>query len=143
MQCREAEALMHCDAIIDQTRDLGGVVTISWHERSLAPERQWEGTYKELLRSLHRRKASIRPAREIVMWFQTRRAVNLEGVHADPDALRRRATHPGSAENGQLLLRVYGSREHTGGQDRSVVTDLPFDDGDFEAVFSRRDGFRS
>ena len=40
MNCAEQEALDLCERILNWTQDLGGVSTLSWHERSLVPERR-------------------------------------------------------------------------------------------------------
>jgi hypothetical protein len=136
MHCREAEALTICSAIIDQTQELGGVLTLSWHERSLAPERQWDGAYRQLLEQLRRRRASIRPAGEIVSWFQARRAVNFEGVHVNGGMLRELAARPAIAsQDEELLLRIHGVDSEAGARrDGSCFTDVPLRGGDLEGL---------
>jgi hypothetical protein len=108
MHCRPRDALRLCRTLIAQTRQLGGVVTVSWHERSLVPERQWDVLYRQLLDDLQRAGASIRPARDVVAWFKVRRSVDLEGVDFDRALLGGLAaqTARGATES-TLLIRVH------------------------------------
>ena len=46
---------------MDKMQDLGGVLRL-WHERSLAPERQWDRVYRELLATLRDRGAAVMTA---------------------------------------------------------------------------------
>ena len=87
MNCAEQEALGFCGQILDWTQRLGGVSTLSWHERSLVPERQWDGVYRWLLAQLRQRAAYVAPARDVISWFSARRSVDLEGAGIDPDLL--------------------------------------------------------
>jgi hypothetical protein len=109
MHCRPSEATRICRALIDETRKLGGVLTVSWHERSLVPERQWDVVYRELLDDLRRAGASIRPARDVVAWFELRRAVDLEAADIDRVALSSLAAREScEAPEPTLLIRVHG-----------------------------------
>jgi hypothetical protein len=109
MHCRPSEAARRARALIDRTRGLGGVLTLSWHERSLVPERQWDGLYRELLEALSVAGASIRPARDVVAWFRLRRAIDLESTEIDLGAL------PPAADP-DIRIRLHG---------REGWTDLP------------------
>jgi hypothetical protein len=110
MHCREDEAIALGERIIDTVRRTGGVATISWHERSLAPERMWDGVYRRLLASLRVRGASVRPAREIVSWFRLRREIDLEGVDLRSESVGRLPSATGADA---LRVRVHRRRgEH-------------------------------
>ena len=89
MHCREDEAVTLGKQIIDTVCETGGVATISWHERSLSPERLWDEVYRELLAILRARGASVRPAREVVSWFRLRRGIDLEGVDLTSESVLR------------------------------------------------------
>jgi hypothetical protein len=102
MHLRPAEAVAACETLIAEVREHGGVATISWHERSLSPERLWGDVYARVRALLRRRRADVRPAREIVAWFRTRRSVSLEGVGVDIARL----TAAPSAEGDPAALRV-------------------------------------
>jgi hypothetical protein len=137
MGCSETEAFGLCDRILDWTEQLGGVSTLSWHERSLVPERQWDGTYRWLLSEVQRRGAYVAPARDVVSWFSARRSVDLQGVEVGGDRLR-------AIANGELqgvappslMLRLHaGWPEHasTGG---SESEDIPVQAGTLSAFLS-------
>jgi hypothetical protein len=53
----------------------GGALTVNWHDRSLAPERLWDDTYRRLLEECKARGAWFATAAQTVAWFQKRRAV--------------------------------------------------------------------
>ena len=111
MHCRESEAVAIAERLLNTVCEVGGAATISWHERSLSPERLWDQVYAELRNHLHATRAAVRPAHQVVDWFRTRRGVDLEGAELSPesiteialedtipiDALRVRIHHPTSA----------------------------------------------
>lgn len=51
----------------------GGVLTSNWHDRSIAPERLWEGFYIWFLQTLKDRGAWFPTAKRAVAWFRKRR----------------------------------------------------------------------
>ena len=51
----------------------GGVLTVNWHDRSIAPERQWEGSYCRLMADCEAAGAWFATAAQTVGWFQKRR----------------------------------------------------------------------
>lgn len=53
----------------------GGVLTFNWHDRSIAPERLWDGVYQDLLADLRRAGAWLCGAGAAVRWFRKRRSV--------------------------------------------------------------------
>lgn len=102
MHCREHEALEIAKAVVDTVRDTGGVATISWHERSLSPERLWDRVYDGVLDHLRARQASVRTAHEVVAWFRARRGVDLEAAHLAPGSIEEIAI-PDPAEHADAL----------------------------------------
>jgi hypothetical protein len=81
--------------IFDYARNHGGVVTINWHDRSIAPERLWGDFYLQILQELSSRGAWFATATQAVSWFRGRRAVAFESddrsglrvtiaAHSDP-----------------------------------------------------------
>jgi hypothetical protein len=126
MNCTEREALPICERILDWTQELGGVSTLLWHERSLVPERQWDGAYRWLLAQLRRRSARVLPAREVVSWFGTRRSVDLQGVEVDADRLHAFAgPGPRAAASPALVLRIHGCLPDGADAGASGFTDIP------------------
>jgi hypothetical protein len=73
------EAHNRVSGIIDNAARLGGCVTVNWHDRSIAPERCWDGFYKELIAELSRKGAWFATATEAVSWFRKRRSARFEG----------------------------------------------------------------
>ena len=53
----------------------GGALTVNWHDRSIAPERLWDDSYRHLLEECKARGAWFASAAQTVAWFQKRRAV--------------------------------------------------------------------
>jgi hypothetical protein len=128
MGCTEQEALDLCDPILDWTRRLGGVTTLSWHERSLVPDRQWDGVYRRLLAQLRQRGAYVAPAREIVSWFAARRSVDLQGAKIEADCLRALADRGSEAVTSSvLMLRIHGSLPDRDDVGASSRIDIPVD----------------
>lgn len=64
--------------IKEKLHEYGGVLTINWHQRSLAPERLWGDFYVNLVNNLKACKIYFGTAREIVGWFKKRREAVFE-----------------------------------------------------------------
>jgi hypothetical protein len=74
----EAEAKSQLSGLLETVRRLGGVFTVNWHDRSLAPERQWGDVYCWLLATLKRRGAWFATASAATTWFKQRRSAEIE-----------------------------------------------------------------
>jgi peptidoglycan/xylan/chitin deacetylase (PgdA/CDA1 family) len=72
----ERQAWDLCAKLLKHARAHGGVLTIGWHDRSLAPERLWGDFYIRLLETLKESGAWFATAGEAVAWFKKRRAVS-------------------------------------------------------------------
>ena len=102
--------------------------TLSWHERSLVPERQWDGAYRWLLAQLRQRGAYVAPARDVVSWFSARRSVDLQGAEVEADRLQALADRgPETAAFACLMLRIHGSPPDRDGAGASDFVDIPVD----------------
>jgi hypothetical protein len=107
------EARERVSVILENAVRFGGVVTINWHDRSIAPERLWGDFYVELLEELKSKSAWIVTAADAVSWFRKRRSATFENgnwqmpVHEDRNSTKTDEELPG------LQLRSHGS-------DRSV-----------------------
>ncbi len=64
--------------LIEHAIRTGGVLTVNWHDRSIAPERLWGDFYKDLVADLERSRAWFGTAGDVVSWFQKRRSVVLD-----------------------------------------------------------------
>lgn len=84
----QPEAAQRIEGMVHQVQQTGGVLTVNWHDRSLAPERQWELPYRQLLNTLRQCRAWCPRAGDAVNWFRRRRAVrwqraaDAENTHA-------------------------------------------------------------
>jgi hypothetical protein len=70
---RDASKL--CKMLLGLAERYGGVLTLSWHDRSLEPERLWGDFYVDLLGELRARHAWVGSAYQITEWFRRRRSV--------------------------------------------------------------------
>ena len=76
------QALHLCRRIVAHVRRFGGTLVINWHDRSLAPERLWDGSYQALLAEVERgERVWFATASEAVAWFRWRRSIRF-GVDA-------------------------------------------------------------
>jgi hypothetical protein len=95
------------------TSRVGGVLTINWHDRSIAPERLWTETYVGLIEELKRGGAWFATAKDAVSWFRKRRSVTFEVVPCAeaPNRIRTNAL-PSNDKSPALRLRIYNSGSH-------------------------------
>lgn len=88
MNLSENKALELCEKLIQDAKAYKGVLTILWHDRSLAPERLWGEFYFTLLNKIMKNHVWFATAGEIVNWFRRRREVIFEGIDRDDDKIR-------------------------------------------------------
>ena len=137
MNCTEREALGLCERILEWTQELGGVSTLLWHERSLVPERQWDGAYRWLLTQLRQRGAYVAPAGEVVSWFSARRAVDLQGAELEVDRLRSLAgARAAAAASPELTLRVHSTQQDRDDAAAPGFVDIPVPAGSLSALLA-------
>ncbi|HEX9046466.1 MAG TPA: hypothetical protein VF988_05515 [Verrucomicrobiae bacterium] len=105
--------------LIENAVAYGGVLTVNWHDRSLAPERLWGDAYARLLDRLQARNPWFATAAQCVGWFRRRRAARFE---TSPETGEVRIQMPeGSDALPPLRIRVFPARK--GG--RCVENALP------------------
>ena len=56
----------------------GGAFVVNWHDRSIAPERLWDGSYGELISECKKSGAWFATAGQAVDWFRQRREVSFD-----------------------------------------------------------------
>ena len=78
----EPEAEQRCATLIDQARNLGGVLTVLWHDRSHAAERFWGDFYLRLLKRLRTCRCWFASAEQVIAWFRYRREVKFKSLTA-------------------------------------------------------------
>jgi hypothetical protein len=101
------EARKRVESIIDNAIQLGGSVTVNWHDRSIAPERLWGDFYVEMVDELKNRGAWFSTASQAVSWFRERRSAVFETVDCDSGTLRVKIGVDRDKELPGLKLRVH------------------------------------
>ena len=76
--CSQKEAQHHVGAVVEAVAEFGGCLTVNWHDRSIAPERNWQSCYHALLDDLTAHNAWFATAGEATAWFRMRRSVVFE-----------------------------------------------------------------
>jgi hypothetical protein len=84
----------------------GGTLVVNWHDRSIAPERLWDGSYVALIDGCKKSGAWFATAGQAVDWFRARRGINFE----DGGAMVR-AGNFGTKGIPALRVRVHASAE--------------------------------
>src|SRR5262249_38950 len=120
--------------LVKSAESYGGVLTINWHDRSLAPERLWGGFYAQFLAELKRRAPWFATVAQATAWFRQRRSVVLEAIRSDGDAVHVRATARCEQGLPGLRLRIYSPQTANGngasaGHRADTFTDVSFTDG--------------
>jgi len=103
----EQEAWKRCQAVIDNARKLGGVLTILWHDRSHGPERFWGEFYARVVVQLKSLGPWFGTAAQVVNWFRQRRHVAFEFVRSRDGADQLKLRHSGDGIDPPLNIRVY------------------------------------
>jgi peptidoglycan/xylan/chitin deacetylase (PgdA/CDA1 family) len=108
----EAEAWRRCEAFIANAQQLGGVLTLLWHDRSPGPERFWGEFYRRLVGELKTRDVWFGSAGQVVSWFRNRREVRFERIPGAGGILRVRAC--GARQSGAPAMRIRVHRPGAG-----------------------------
>ena len=78
MNLKPVEAKTRIGGLIANAMRFGGVLTINWHDRSIAPERLWDRVYADILAELKKSGAWFATASDAVAWFEKRRAFRFD-----------------------------------------------------------------
>jgi len=103
----DEEASQSCKEIINQVLTYGGVLTILWHLRSIAPERLWGEFYIRLLEQLKRHHVWFATAGEVAKWFQLRRSVSFTDESFSDGVLSLSLKVPEEPPYPEFALRLY------------------------------------
>ena len=131
MSLSSKEAKPLTDNLINNVIRFGGVLTVNWHDRSIAPERLWEDFYVSLLKDLKSRGVWFPTAEQAVAWFRKRRSTLIEDVTRESDGIRVKVSL-NQRDDGlpRLRLRVHKMLPKTSGAHRTKLsngfTDIPF-----------------
>ena len=72
------QARERLNALVNDAKEFGGVLTINWHDRSIAPERLWDDFYLEFIRTLQEAGACFCTGGEATRWFRKRRSIDFK-----------------------------------------------------------------
>jgi len=125
-----SEARTLLGRMADNSARHGGCFTINWHDRSVAPERLWDASYRDLVQDLKNRGAWFSTAGQAVSWFRKRRSVVFETDGDEPDGVRARvAAGQGDGLPG-LRLRIHKARQSWAGGAHGAgeYVDMAFDE---------------
>ena len=132
MNLGRVEAAERCAEVLAHARRLGGAVTVLWHDRSMAPERQWEWLYEDLLRDFRSGRVWVTSAEKAVKWFEARRSLRFTSVDISEDQAVVRLSLKDAAERA-VQLRVFpGGR--TGGEPGPRSSPIPRESGAEQTV---------
>lgn len=103
----------------------GGVLTINWHDRSVAPERLWTESYRALLTDMKGRGAWFSTAGQAVSWFRKRRSARFESNGAGTMAVKLEVADRCGGNLPALTLRLHKvSDRHAIGQHSMGYVDV-------------------
>lgn len=114
LHLREDEAHRRIGPLLDHARASGGVLTVNWHDRSIAPERCWDRFYLELLQQLRADGAWCATASAAVGWFAQRRSAVFELARGPTGSTRVRVRTDRTPGLPGLILRCHVAESVTG-----------------------------
>jgi hypothetical protein len=131
LHLRQEEAEKLVWRLIDDVEQMGGALTINWHDRSIAPERLWEDFYRKLLGELRNRGAWLPTSRNAVAWFRSRRAAVVESVRSTGGALKVQGRLDTAERVPGLKIRIHKPRagslsEPKASRKAGQFVDVPF-----------------
>ncbi|HYR88201.1 MAG TPA: hypothetical protein VE422_29245 [Terriglobia bacterium] len=95
-----------CEVLVNNAARYGGVLTVVWHTRSLAPERLWGDFYARLLETIKTHRVWFGTAGQVVEWFRARRALSFQHVEFTKEHVRVAIGHEGP-DKPNLVLRIH------------------------------------
>jgi hypothetical protein len=131
LNLREQDAERLVWKLLDDAERFGGVLTINWHDRSIAPERLWDDFYVQFLCELKSRGAWLTTAAQTVAWFRKRRSAVVQSMRVGASAIRIRGRMERADTLPGLTMRINKPRggsvaEFTTSRAADFV-DMPFD----------------
>jgi hypothetical protein len=113
LHLNENEATRLVGRMMDEVAQFGGVLTVNWHDRSIAPERLWDDPYRVVLRELRSWGVWFPTATQAVAWFKKRRAAVIEYTQVEPGVISVRGRFSQSDQQPGLKIRVHKPRTPT------------------------------
>jgi hypothetical protein len=107
MDLSESHAWNLCNELIEKYLSYGGVLTILWHDRSLAPERLYENFYIRILEQLKSHGVWFATASQAVAWYLKRRSITFEKAQFEDKILQLKLRYNDGDIHPRLLLRIH------------------------------------
>lgn len=107
MNLTSQEAWQRVLPILESSARFGGVLTINWHDRSIAPERLWGDFYNRLLDWIEDREPWFATASQAVCWFERRRSTTFEVTERLDASTRVRVKVPSGTDLTPMRLRFH------------------------------------
>jgi hypothetical protein len=128
LKLNEIQAWDICKIALDNAVKAGGVITLSWHTRSLSPERLWGEFYKKLLDELRNRKAWFGTASQVVDWFRQRRSVVFGACQVQENQMNIQLKCGPIIPGAHMCLRIYLAQKvgHKKNSSQPCFIDLPY-----------------
>ncbi len=120
----QQQAAERVQSMVDHVNRIGGVLTVNWHDRSLAPERQWELPYRRLLTMLRERRAWCPPAAKAVRWFRRRRTAEWQSQAGEGGVVKLLLPEPEIALPG-MVVHAYNLSDGSGTLKQPAKLPLP------------------
>jgi hypothetical protein len=128
MKLKETQAWEICKKILDSVVKVGGVITLSWHTRSLSPERHWGEFYKKLLNELRNQKAWFGTGIQVVDWFRERRSIVFGACQVENNHINIHFKCGSTILGPRMCLRIHLSQKvgQKKNSSQSSFIDVPF-----------------
>ena len=104
------EGLMAIMRLTRNIRDLGGVMTVNWHHRSIAPERLWGCVYRDALFYFRSEGGKFATAGNVVKWFRKRRSIVFDRIVLEGSTVKVKLKTEDVKGSDDFVLRVYQPR---------------------------------
>ena len=108
MNLNAEEAFQMCQKIIARVKKFGGVLTVNWHGRSLAPERLWNDFYRQLLNYIQTDHVWFGTCKEIITWYKKRRSVKFKSIEIIENRIVAQIDGINHRDGPDLSLNIYG-----------------------------------
>ncbi|MDD4255678.1 MAG: polysaccharide deacetylase family protein [Methanofollis sp.] len=107
LRLSEEAGMRRCEEVLAYAKQYGGVVTLLWHQVSMAAPKNWGGFYQALVERAVADGAWVAPVKEAVRWF-TARSYFVLHTERVPEGLRIRLSGTGPDPSLPLMrIRVH------------------------------------
>ncbi len=114
-----------CSEIINKSHLYGGVLTILWHQRSIAPERLYGDFYMNFINELKNNGVWFGTGNQILEWFKKRRNISFGNITRLEDTLEITLKNAEVKTIPGLILRIYNSNKRQSNKETIEFLDIP------------------